>query len=264
MVKSILKRIAKPIPKNNDLMTSVTGMVNCGSTNTFSENDESDIDVAPHEVEGLITELLRFLAMKELLDEIDAELVNEGRCDESFMARSQATRRSHRGLALQLVPSGKVQEAWEAMLFHPLTYSEVCSAMGCKAIIDFYAGAENDGSVTTYTNTTYDSRLHGPSSVFTGVSVTSNFGTAAESFSGKEIDSSIWDKQCYSWTIDCYRRLFNQMPPEEIWPDPVVTQTTMRPMNSPDNGGSVIQSITNNFWGSFRMNTVHPDSSRQQ
>lgn len=107
-------------------------------------------------LEGWVEELLRFLALKTLAGDITKPF--------------------------QMTPSTPIAEAWKDLMVMPVTYAEVCYAMGNKHVID-----------------------HDP------------FDMAK---SDDELESKRQLKR-FNATLRAYQQLFDQQPPRLFWCDPL-------------------------------------------
>ena len=105
--------------------------------------DKRDLEKRSKMVDCFINQLLRFLAMKVLLEGNDRETGSNGGIQE---------RTDENGNKLLLLnPSIAVRECWKALLMLPLTYRDVCKAFGCDAIdydeeVAGFLGEESKGS----------------------------------------------------------------------------------------------------------------------
>ena len=112
-------------------------------TMSMDDVDKHDLKKRSKMVDCFIDQLLRFLAMKVLLEGSDGESgSNDG---------SQERTDENGKKLLQLNPSTAIRECWKALLMLPLTYRDVCKAFGCDAIdyneeVTGFLGEESKGS----------------------------------------------------------------------------------------------------------------------
>ena len=171
---------------SNEVLNFLSGFV-------FEKNESSnagDYKSQSFLIDLWIEELLRFLAMKVLLDSeplSQRSFENEdGDEDDSYVKVGQS--RPSTKVIMQLSPSKPIQDAWRALLLLPLTYANVCKAMGSTAVLDY---TEND--------TCFD------------------FSSITSPFRG-DLDRKMWKAECYQWTQDSYAYLYNGIPSPIFWP----------------------------------------------
>lgn len=82
----------------------------------------AETHILEKQLDTFIVELLRFLAMKILLENIP-----------------NASNPPTITTDLKLIPSTVIRDAWKAILLLPLLYSDVCVAMGCEGGLDLDA-----------------------------------------------------------------------------------------------------------------------------
>ena len=95
-------------------------------------------------VRSYIIELLRFLAMKVLLESIPATNTctnTNTKINTSNFQRMPSMKNPNRYPTNEcnLVPSTALLDAWKALLLLPLVYNDVCAVMGCDGPLDFDA-----------------------------------------------------------------------------------------------------------------------------
>ncbi len=147
--------------------------------------DLDDVDFEMETVSQLldayIVELLRFLAMKVLLESMPP--------DENESILQQQQRKSRRDVEIKnrfsLVPSRTIREAWKALIILPYAYAEVCSAFGCENPLDY----EGDNEMLEYPF--FDS-----------------------STTNSEVKRA---RQCYRFTLDTYEKLYICEPSPVFW-----------------------------------------------
>ena len=84
-------------------------------------------------VDKFSIELLRFLAMKVLLESILT--TGEGVDCQSVPLTTGANR--YPSKEYSIVPSMALRDGWEAMILLPKLYSNICTVMGCKGSLDY-------------------------------------------------------------------------------------------------------------------------------
>mmetsp|Transcript_28236 Transcript_28236/g.34880 ORF Transcript_28236/g.34880 Transcript_28236/m.34880 type:complete len:258 (-) Transcript_28236:61-834(-) len=134
-------------------------------------------------INELITELLRFLALKVLLadNHVEIDYKEKRDLDGHIMYRFN--------------PSMNVRKSWKALLLFPVTYNDVCKALGCSTPLDY------DGD---------DFRFSG------------------------EASKSQWGRECYKWTVQTYQHLYRESAPNKYWPWlDVVLNADVNPIKTP-------------------------------
>ncbi len=145
------------------------------------DNVDFEIETVNQLLDAYVIELLRFLAMKVLLESIPP---NE---DESILQQQQ--RKSRRDAEIKnrhsLVPSRTIRDAWKALVILPYAYAEVCSAFGCANPLDY----DGDNEMLEYP-------------FFDSATTNSEVKRA---------------RQCYRFTLDAYEKLFICEPSPVFW-----------------------------------------------
>jgi len=139
------------------------------------EEDNTDIpDPSDQSLQSLIDifteEILRFLAMKILIGSM-----------------SQGNKRED-NMTMKLTPSDIINEGCLGLMLFPLTYGDVCKAMGSNTALDYTDVADDGDCVRS-------------SLLLQG-----------------QFSKKMWKLECYEWTLEAYDQLYNNASSPIFWP----------------------------------------------
>jgi len=118
-------------------------------------------------------EILRYLAMKILIEN-----------------KSQGNKKedTNDNMVMKLTPSDLIKEGWIGLMLFPLTYGDVCKAMGSNSALDYSSDDEDCARSSLL--------LQG------------------------KLSKKMWKLECYEWTLGTYDQLYNGEPSPIFWPRP--------------------------------------------
>ena len=175
---------------NTNTNTNTPEMKQYESTKSFTTNAEAR--TMNRILDSYIIEILRFLAMKILLEAIpssdsDPHMSTRALTDDSNEYRYRTPIKS----PTNILPSKVLRGGWKALLHLPFLYSDVCMAMGCDGPLDMDAETQDI--------------------VHTQYLLYSGEGDAVK-------DSAVkTSRENYRYTLDTYERVYLVVPEGRFW-----------------------------------------------
>ena len=180
MFRRVMTEVVLKFPRLRDSVKAVRRqeLFSCGDYE-HTKDPTAESDAINMMVDKLTVGLLRFLAMKVLLESIPSGTDTSLQRHPSLVNSDTNHRNGH-----ILVPSVPLREGWKALLLLPMLYSDICIAMGGERSLDY-----NDDDIILDYQT------------------------------DKEISSQVVKeaRQRYRYTLITYETLYLVIPDEMIW-----------------------------------------------